>query len=133
MSNELYHYGVKGMKWGIRRTPRQLGHRTSGSKTTADQQKKAEMKDAVKNRRLLSDVDLRRRIERVKLEKQLKELTESEIAPGKSFCKQVLSSSGRKVATTVTTGAALYLGKAAMTGRFDIKEMASYMTPKPKK
>ena len=24
---ELYHYGVKGMKWGIRRTPAQLGHK----------------------------------------------------------------------------------------------------------
>ena len=23
----LYHYGVKGMKWGVRRTPEQLGHR----------------------------------------------------------------------------------------------------------
>ena len=23
----LYHHGVKGMKWGIRRTPEQLGHR----------------------------------------------------------------------------------------------------------
>lgn len=25
---ELYHYGVKGMKWGIRRTPAQLGHKS---------------------------------------------------------------------------------------------------------
>lgn len=22
----LVHYGVKGMKWGVRRTPEQLGH-----------------------------------------------------------------------------------------------------------
>ena len=25
-SFELCHYGVKGMKWGVRRTPEQLGH-----------------------------------------------------------------------------------------------------------
>lgn len=24
----LEHYGIKGMKWGIRRTPEQLGHKT---------------------------------------------------------------------------------------------------------
>lgn len=23
---ELYHYGIKDMKWGVRRTPEQLGH-----------------------------------------------------------------------------------------------------------
>lgn len=34
LNNYLCHYGVLGMKWGIRRTPEQLGHRTIKAGTT---------------------------------------------------------------------------------------------------
>lgn len=34
-SSELMHFGIKGMKWGVRRTPEQLGHPTSGKKNKA--------------------------------------------------------------------------------------------------
>lgn len=30
-SDELMHYGVKGMRWGVRRTPAQLGHRPASA------------------------------------------------------------------------------------------------------
>lgn len=30
--SELYHYGVKGQKWGVRRTPEQLGYRSPAGK-----------------------------------------------------------------------------------------------------
>ena len=133
MENELYHYGVLGMKWGVRRTPAQLAKANGKAKRKSeDNAKKSDMKKAVKSRRTLSDADLKKRIERIKMEKQLKDLTAEEISPGKKFVSEVLSSSGKKVATALVTGAVLYGTKAALTNQFDIKELADYMTPKPK-
>lgn len=131
---ELYHFGIKGMKWGVRRYQNKDGTLTpAGKRRAADNEKKHAMKNDVRNRRSLSDADLKKKIERIKMEKQLKELTAEEIAPGKKFVSEVLSSSGKKVATAFVTGATLYGVKTAMTGKFDVKELAGYMTPKPKK
>ena len=33
----LCHYGVKGMKWGVRRTPEQLGHMTKSTVAKAEE------------------------------------------------------------------------------------------------
>lgn len=93
---------------------------------------KDDRKEALKNRRTLSDTELKKRIERLQTEKRLKDLTEADLNPGKAAVKEVLANSGKKVASALITGATLYAVKSAMTGKFDINEAASYMTPKPK-
>ena len=133
-NNELYHYGVLGMKWGVKKSRNSGGSsaRKKSSRDPEDSRIKDSRKKDVKNRRKLSDADLKKKIERLKMEKQLKELTAEEISPGKKFVSDVMSSSGKKAATAFVTGAAIYGVKAAMTRKFNVKELASYMTPKPK-
>lgn len=132
-NGELYHWGIKGMKWGVRRYQNKDGTLTpAGEQHYADKEKKRSMMKDVKTRRLLSDTDIKKKIERIKLEKELKSLTEDELRPGKKAVEDILSNSGKKVATALLTGAGLYVVKAVMEKKFDIKEMAGYMTPKPK-
>lgn len=54
--HQLKHYGVKGMKWGVRRTPEQLGHRKAKEeKKLAKNEKRYDKKHkaAVRYRRTL--------------------------------------------------------------------------------
>lgn len=152
-TNELYHYGVIGMKWGVRKKKyynsdgtlnkkgqkkvkkyyNQDGTLTEAGRKIANKEIKKIRKNDSKYRRALTDVELKQKVERIKMEKQLKDLTEEDIAYGRSTTKEVLISAGKKFATAAIAGAAAYTVKTAMTNEFNIKEAASYIAANPNK
>lgn len=95
---ELYHWGVKGMKWGVRRTEAQLA-RARGR--VADLEKKLESKgvsaksssgDSAPARRSVKDMDdaeLLRTVNRLNLEKRYNELNPEKVSAGKRFVKSL--------------------------------------------
>lgn len=132
--NALIHYGILGMKWGVRRSPEQLARaRGKNKKPSADDKVKASRKADSKNRRTLSDADLKQKIERLKMEKQFKDLTDEDVSPGKKVASDILKSAGTKVLSAAAAGAAAYAVKVAMTKEFNIKEAASYIASNPNK
>jgi len=103
MSDSIKHYGIPGMKWGIRK---KIVRGSNSKNNTIEVENR---KEALKNRRSLTDQDLQKKIQRLRAEKEYKDLVESDIAPGKKAAKKILSESGKLVVTTVTVGSA-FLG-----------------------
>lgn len=78
MDEMLQHYGVKGMKWGVRRTPEQLGHRTRKATSNEGQAgtsiKKKGAAAVKKKSSPMSDDELQKRINRLNLEERYADL-----------------------------------------------------------
>lgn len=118
----LEHYGIKGMKWGVRNKPTKREAVIRNQRATV-----------AARRRHLSDGDLKNFIERLSNEKKLKTLVDEDLTPAKAATKKILSASGQKVATGLVTGAVAYGLKALFTKKFEIDKFADYSFPNPKK
>lgn len=82
----LAHYGIKGMKWGIRRTEAQLARaRGSSLSVTKKAPSKSSSKPKTKSISEMSDEELRSRVNRIRLENDYKSLTPKQVSKGKKF------------------------------------------------
>ena len=128
MDEELYHHGIKGMKWGVRRyqnkdgslTPAGKAQERNANKRQARKDIAKSRKAASKNRSLMSDAQLDKRIKRLEKEKRLRELTESEVSPGKSYAKKTMDRYGNQVAAAFVgagTAIAIKAGKSYLDKR----------------
>ena len=89
--NYLAHYGIQGMKWGVRRTLAQLGRALKGSPGKGSVVKKPDGPPKPKPKSLseMSDSELRAKLDRINMERQYKQYM-AEMNPKKeSMIKRV--------------------------------------------
>lgn len=106
----LEHHGILGQKWGVKHGPpypldKKTSKKVSSGKVTIN------VKD-------LSDDDLKKIVQRLNMEKQLKDLTKEQKSKGKKFGEKALDKLG-ETTLNIIFGAAQDVGKKALTKKLE--------------
>lgn len=80
-SEHLAHFGIRGMKWGVKNGP---PYPLSSEQT-------AKMKKSVGNPKKMSDDELKERTRRLRAEKEYSDLAAGDIRNGKEYVAQYLA------------------------------------------
>ena len=109
-SVEMYHYGIKGMRWGVRRKNKHLniGALKSGTDSANNIVREGRTLNksvrGIRSRKTdlskMTDDELRAKVNRMNLEQQYDRLSSSETSRGRSYVDDTLSIAGSALAIT---------------------------------
>ena len=145
MSNELYHWGIKGMRWGVRRFQNKDGSLTLAGKKryvngsdnedrqsfTKDEWKKRVLNthsatELYKYKDLFDDKELMNAYLRLNTEKNIKSLIPAKVSKGEQFINKYVDTS-----KTIKNVMSTILKMVNLFGVLNFINQTSYFTTRP--
>ena len=139
MDDVLIHYGILGMKWGVRRYQNKDGTLTSAGKkrySNNDNIKEAPQKNTEEPKKKsvkdMSDEELRREINRMQLEQSYLRMTGQNIEKGKSAVEIALGKMKESFVSTVAQKSGQILAERLVNSMLGVKDNKDNKDNSPK-